>query len=160
MLTQGRLKSGYQLLMFGKMQHFKRKVNNHKAKLFCACLCMVGCSQYFLFARPSTQPSCKTHQQTLDDGVSVFALIVDHFNVVQVGVSPVHQPADQVQSNTMRKDNLTVHQLSAVLPIHVTAVHPWCRPIVCEEHFAVAEKDGIKDGKVKMKVMLQRRQFI
>lgn len=42
------------------------------------------------------QPSFKPHQQTLDDGVSVFALIVHHFDVVQVGVGPVDQPVDQV----------------------------------------------------------------
>lgn len=91
------------------------------------------------------------HHQSLDDGVSVFALIVDHFNVIQVGIGPVNQAVDQVQGDTMRKNNLTVHQLSAVLTIHVTALNPWRRPIVCEEHFTVAGEER-KDGKNKMTV--------
>lgn len=65
------------------------------------------------------------HQQTLDNGVAVFAFIVDHFDVVKVGVSPVHQPVHQVQSDTVGEDNLSVYQLSAVLAIHITAFHPW-----------------------------------
>lgn len=91
--------------------------------------------------RTPIQPSFKPHQQALDDGVSVLALIVDHFDVVQVGVSPVHHAVDQVQCDAVGEDDLAVHQLSAVLTIHVTALHPRCRPIVCEEHFAVAEEE-------------------
>ncbi len=90
------------------------------------------------------RPSFKPHQQALDDGVSVLALVVDDFDVVQVGVSPVHHPVDQVQCDAMGEDDLAVHQLSAVLAIHVTALHPWRRPIVCEEHFAVAEEEEQK----------------
>lgn len=79
------------------------------------------------------------HLQALNDGVSVFALIVDHFNVIQVSISPVNQTVDQVQGDAMRENNLTVHQLSAVLTIHVAALNPRRRPIVCEEYFTVAE---------------------
>lgn len=40
--------------------------------------------------------SVKPHLQTLDNGVSVLSLVVDHFDVVQVGICPVHQAIDQV----------------------------------------------------------------
>lgn len=97
-----------------------------------------------VFVSTRIQPSFKSHQQSLNDGVSVLALIVDHFDVVQVGISPVNQPVDQVQGDTMGEDNLTVHQLRAVLTIHVTALHPWGGPIVCEEHFAVVKEEKQK----------------
>lgn len=83
--------------------------------------------------------SIKPHLDTLDNGVSVLALVVDHFDVVQVSIRPVHQAIDQVQSDAMGEDELDVHQLCAVLTIHVAALYPGRGPIVCEEHFAVAE---------------------
>lgn len=95
--------------------------------VFCACTAVQ------LFFKP--------HQQALDNGLSVFALVVDHFDVVQVGVSPVHQAVDQVQCDTMGEDDFAVHQLSAVLAIHVTALHPRRRPVVREEDFAAAEEE-------------------
>ena len=82
--------------------------------------------------------------------MSVFALIVNHFDVVQVGVSPVHQSVNQVQSDTVREDDFTVHKLCTVLTVHVAALHPWCRPIVCEEHFTVAEGQKGEDGKLEL----------
>lgn len=42
----------------------------------------------------STCPCSCSHQQALNDGMPVFAFIVHHLNVVQVGIGPVHQPAD------------------------------------------------------------------
>ncbi|TNN82493.1 hypothetical protein EYF80_007328 [Liparis tanakae] len=66
---------------------------------------------------------------------------LDHFDVVQVGVGPVHQAVDQVQGDTMGEDDFAVHQLSAVLAIHVTALHPRRRPVVREEDFAAAEEE-------------------
>lgn len=84
--------------------------------------------------------SLKPYQQSLDDGVSVFALIVNHFYVIQVGISPVHKPVHQIQSDTVREDNFTVHQLCAVLSIHVTAFHPWRRPVVGKKQFAVEDE--------------------
>lgn len=83
------------------------------------------------------QNVCCSHQQSLDDGVSVPALIVHHLNVVQVGVSPVHQPTDQVQGDAVREHYLTVHKLGSVLAVHVAALHLWDLTIVCEEHLPV-----------------------
>lgn len=120
---------------------------------------------FVFFLGTPIQPSFKPHQQALDNGVSVLSLVVDHFDVVQVGVSPVHQPVDQVQCDTMGEDDLAVHQLSAVLTIHITALHPWCRPIVCEEHFAVAEEEkhkrteGFSNGKVTEKGIVLTRHI-
>lgn len=87
-----------------------------------------------------TQVTVKSHQQALNDSVSVLSLIVNHFNVVQVSISPVHQPADQVQGDAMWEDDFTVHKLSAVLTIHVTALYPRSGAIISEEYFTVTEK--------------------
>lgn len=86
------------------------------------------------------QCSC-SHQQALDDGVSVLAFIVHHLNVVQIGVGPVHEPADKVQRDAMGEHNLTVHKLGAVLTIHVTALHLRDLTIVCEEHLPAETRD-------------------
>lgn len=92
-------------------------------------------------------PSFKPHQEALDDGVSVFALVVDHFDVVQVSVGPVHQPVHQVQGDPVWENYFAVHQLCAVLAVHVTALHPRCRPIICEEHFSVGK--GKRMGRLR-----------
>ena len=82
-----------------------------------------------------------SHQQALDDGVPVLAFIVHHFNVIQVGISPVHQPADQIQRDAVGENYLTVHQLCSVLAIHVAALHLRDLTVVCEEHLPVETKD-------------------
>lgn len=82
-----------------------------------------------------------SHQQALNDGVPVLAFVVYHFNVVQIGISPVHQPADKVQCDAMWKYNLTVHQLGSVLAVHVTALHLRDLTIVCEEHLPMEIQD-------------------
>lgn len=79
------------------------------------------------------------HQNALDDGLPALALVVHHLNVVQVGVSPVDEAADQVQRDAVRKHDLAIDQLGAVLPIHVTALHLWDLPIVREEHLPVGK---------------------
>lgn len=83
--------------------------------------------------------SC-SHQQSLDDGVPVLAFVVHHLDVVQIRVSPVHQPADQVQRDAVWEYDLTVHQLGSVLAVHVTALHLWDLTVVCEEHLPVETK--------------------
>lgn len=80
----------------------------------------------------SPDPSC-THQNTLDDCVSIFSFVVHHFNVVEVSISPINKPIDQVQGDSMGEDNFGVNQLCSVLPIHVTAFHLWYLSIVSEE---------------------------
>lgn len=77
------------------------------------------------------------YQQSLNDGVSVFALIVHYLDVVQISISPVDQPVDQVQSDAVWEDNFTVHQLCSVLSIHVTSFHLWDLPVVGEENLSV-----------------------
>lgn len=84
--------------------------------------------------------SC-SHQQALDDGVPVLAFIVHHLNVVEVGISPVHQPADQIQRYAVGKYNLTVHKLGSVLAIHVASLHLRNLTVVCEEYLPVETKD-------------------
>lgn len=84
--------------------------------------------------------SC-SHQQALDDGVPVLAFIVHHLNVVQVGIRPVHQPADEIQRDAVGEHNLTVHELGSVLAIHVAALHFRNLTVVCEEYFPVETKD-------------------
>lgn len=79
------------------------------------------------------QCSC-SHQQALDDGVPVLAFIVHHLNVVQIGIGPVHQPADEVQRDAVGEYNLTVHELGSVLAIHVAALHLRDLTVVCEEY--------------------------
>lgn len=74
------------------------------------------------------------HQQALDDGVPILAFIVHHLNVVQIGIGPVHQPADQVQRDAMGEHYLTVHQLGPILAVHVTALHLRDLTVICEEH--------------------------
>lgn len=78
-----------------------------------------------------------SHHQALDDGVPVLALVVHHLDVVQVGVGPVHHAVDQVQGDAVGEDDLAVHQLGAVLAVHVAALHPRRGAVVGEEHFAV-----------------------
>lgn len=82
--------------------------------------------------------------------MSVVALIVHDLNVVQIRVCPVNQPADQVQCDAVREDDLTVHELSPVLTVHVAALHRRDRTVVCEEHLPeetkelrFSERDGI-----------------
>lgn len=69
--------------------------------------------------------------------MAVLSLVVNHFDVIQVGVSPVDQAVDQVQRDAVGKDDLGVHQFGAVLAVHVAALHPRRGPIVCEKHFSV-----------------------
>lgn len=78
------------------------------------------------------------YHKTLEDGVPVLALVVNHLDVVQVGVGPVNHSVDQVQCDAVGEDDLAVHQLGTVLAIHVAPFHPRCGAIVSEEHFAVA----------------------
>ena len=89
-----------------------------------------------------------THQESLDDGLAVLALIVHHLDVVQVGVSPVHEPADEVQRDAMREHNLTVNKLGSVLAVHVAALHLGDLTVVGEEHLpAETQRSGlIGDG--------------
>lgn len=109
------------------------------------------------------QCSC-SHQQPLDDGVSVLALVVHHLNVVQVGVSPVHEPADEVQRDAVGEHNLAVHELSSVLAIHVTALHLGDLTVVCEEHLPVETKgsglieDGWMDGSTGLENSFSRQR--
>lgn len=81
-----------------------------------------------------------SHQQSLDDGVSVLALVVHHLDVVQVGVGPVHQSTDEVQRDAVREDDLTVHKLRTVLAIHVAALHLGDLTVISEEHLPVERK--------------------
>lgn len=74
----------------------------------------------------------------------VFSLIVYHLDVVQISIGPVHQSVHQVQCDTVGEDDLGVNQLCAVLAIHVTALHPRSRPIVCEENLTAGEQDKIE----------------
>lgn len=82
----------------------------------------------------------QTYPQSLNDGVPVLAFVVHHLNVIQVSVSPVHQLADQVQSDAMREDDFTVYQFGAVLAIHITALHLRDLAVVCEKHFPGKEE--------------------
>lgn len=91
--------------------------------------------------------------------MSVLALIVNHFDVVQVGVSPVHHAIDQVKCDAVWEDNLAVNQLGAVLTIHVTALHPRRGPIVCEKHFAVAAEEWQKEREISLSLGEQKRIF-
>lgn len=84
------------------------------------------------------------YQQSLNDGVSVFALIVHYLDVVQISISPVDQSADQVQGDAMREYNFTVHQLCSVLSIHVTTFHLRDLPVVGEENLSV--EGNIEEG--------------
>lgn len=83
-----------------------------------------------------------SHQQSLDDGVSVLALVVHHLNVVQVGISPVHQPADQVQRDAVGEHDLTVHELGSVLAVHVASLHLRNLTVICEEDLPVDRKES------------------
>ena len=47
---------------------------------------------------------------------------------------PVDQAADEVQRDAVRKHDLAVDQLGAVLPVHVAALHFGDLPVVSEEH--------------------------
>lgn len=60
----------------------------------------------------------------------------------------------------MGEDKLDVHQLCAVLTIHVAALYPGCGPIVCEEHFAVAEEEEQTNGGCFSKVDGAEKCFI
>lgn len=84
--------------------------------------------------------SAGPHQQALDNRVAVLALVVNHFDVIQVGISPVHQPVDQVERDAVWEDDLGVHQFGSVLAVHVAALHPRRGPIVREKHFPVPEE--------------------
>ena len=86
------------------------------------------------------QCSC-SHQQALDNGVPVLSLVVHHLDVVQVGVGPVHQPADEIQRDAVGEYDLAVHQLGSVLAVHVAALHLGDLTVVCEEHLPV-ETEG------------------
>lgn len=75
-----------------------------------------------------------SHQQPLDNSVPVLALVVHNLDVVQVGISPVHQPADEVQRDAVGKHDLGVDEFGTILAIHVTALHLRDLTIICEEH--------------------------
>ncbi len=84
------------------------------------------------------------YQQSLNDGVSVFALVVHYLDVVQISISPVNKSADQVQGDAMREDNFSVHQLCSILSIHVTTFHLWDLPVVGEENLSV--EGNVEEG--------------
>lgn len=102
------------------------------------------------------EPPISSHHQSLNDGVSVLAVIVHHLDVVQVSVGPVHQPADQVQRDAVREDDLAVHQLGAVLSIHVTALHLGDLPVVSKEHLPT---DKIRKGERKPQAATDMQVF-
>lgn len=86
----------------------------------------------------------RSHQQALDDGVPVFAFIVHNLDVVQIGIGPVHEPADEVQRDAVGEYNLTVHELGSVLAVHVAALHLRDLAVVCEEHLPVETKGWLR----------------
>lgn len=104
-----------------------------------------------LCVRLSTAAS--SHQQPLDNSVAVLALVVNHFDVIQIGVGPVHQAVDQVERDAVGEDDLCVHQFGAVLAVHVAALHPRRGPIVCEKHFAVAEEKESRKREMSLSVV-------
>lgn len=85
---------------------------------------------------------CASHQQSLDDGVPVLALVVHHLDVVQVGVGPVHQSADQVQRDAMGEHDLAVYELGSVLAVHVASLHLRDLTVICEEDLPVDRRTG------------------
>lgn len=90
--------------------------------------------------------------------MAVLALVVHHFDVIKVGVGPVHQTVDQVERDAVGEDDLSVHQFGAVLAVHVTALHPRRGTIVCEKHFAVAEEKEQRKGGMSLSVVEEETQ--
>lgn len=84
--------------------------------------------------------------------MAVLALVVDHFDVIKIGVGPVHQTVDQVERDAVGEDDLGVHQFGAVLAVHVAALHPRRGAIVCEKHFAVAEEKEQRKREISLSV--------
>lgn len=76
----------------------------------------------------------------------VLAFIVHNLDVVQIGIGPVHEPADEVQRDAVGEYNLTVHKLGSVLSVHVTALHLRDLAVVCEEHFPAETKERLRIG--------------
>lgn len=102
--------------------------------------------------------SASSHQQPLDNSVAVLALVVDHFDVIKIGIGPVHQTIDQVERDAVGEDDLSVHQFGAVLAVHVAALHPRRGTIVCEKHFAVAEEREQRKREMSLSVVEQETQ--
>lgn len=76
----------------------------------------------------------------------VLAFIIHNLDVVQIGIGPVHEPADEVQRDAMGEYNLTVHKLGSVLAVHVAALHLRDLAIVCEEHLPAETKGRLRIG--------------
>lgn len=102
--------------------------------------------------------SAGPHQQALDNSVAVLSLVVNHFDVIQVGVSPVHQAVDQVEGDAVGEDDLGVHQFGAVLAVHVAALHPRSGAVVCEKHFAAGKKRGSRVSIMSIKESCRYRK--
>lgn len=92
-----------------------------------------------------------SHQQALDDGVPVLAFVVHHLNVVQVGVGPVHQAADEVQGDAVWEHDLAVNKFGSVLAVHVTALHLRDLTVVCEEHLPKGANEQTRVGRQGLK---------
>jgi len=83
----------------------------------------------------------RTHLISLDDSVSVFAVVIDHLNVIQICVCPVHQLLHQVQSHCSRPLNLVIHKSCSVCTIHIAALQFGCIPIISEKEHPARDKE-------------------
>lgn len=90
--------------------------------------------------------------------MAVLALVVNHFDVIKIGVGPVHQTVDQVERDAVGEDDLSVHQFGAVLAVHVAALHPRRGTVVCEKHFAVAEEKERRKREMSLSVVEEEPQ--
>lgn len=79
----------------------------------------------------------------MGNGVPVLSLVIHYVDVIQVGISPIHQLLDDIQCHSCGLFNPVVHQPRPVGAVHVAALDLGSIPVISEEHHsAESENDG------------------
>lgn len=83
---------------------------------------------------------CDTHLASMDDGMPVLAVVIHHIDIIQVGISPVHQLLDDIQCHSSWLLNFIIHKARPVSAVHIAALHLGHIPIVSEEHHPAGDE--------------------
>lgn len=84
-----------------------------------------------------------THLASLDDVVSVLAIVIHNLNVIQICICPVDQLLYHVQCHCGWLLNLIIHKPASVSAIHVAPLQFAHFPIICKEEHPETEQAQI-----------------
>ncbi len=77
-----------------------------------------------------------SYRVSLDDRMSVLAIVIHNFDKIQISVRPVDELLDQVQRHSGRLFGFILHYLGSVGAVHIAPFHLGYHPIVREKEFS------------------------